>query len=111
MNSKTLWAMALFAFAVMAHAAEPERVIVSTGDFRDINRLLSEGWTVKHQSVAAASASNQYGIVGDRTIFVFTLSPPSQEVLDANEAKRQAEFQKRREEYLAKKNAYTVEKK
>lgn len=91
----------------VAFAEEPERVMVITNDnFTALNKALSEGWKVKHQAVAATSASNQYGAVVDRSVFLFTLTAPPAEVLAETRAKeaavRQAAFDKRRAEFLAK---------
>lgn len=112
---KTLLAI-LLACIAPALRAEPERVLVVTdADVSSVNRLLEDGWTVKHQSVAIAGAGGTSSSFKEfRSLCVFTLTPPAPEVLEAaratRAAERAAELQKRREEYLKQRAATAVEK-
>ena len=83
----------------------PERVIViaNSTDVSPVTRLLNDGWTVKFQSVALANMDAQQET---QTLLVFTLTPPSDGVFAAIEAKRavavKEAFEKKRAEWLAK---------
>jgi hypothetical protein len=82
----------------VAFASVPERVIYlkNTTDLSPVNKLLAEGWTIKHQNCAEGTHG--------RSSMLFTLTPPSAEALAENEAKRKAELERKRAEFLAKKN-------
>jgi hypothetical protein len=97
--SLTLSVLAL-AICSASVAAETERVI-SCEDIAPINKMLAEGWTVKHQAVATAPSGSGYGF-SSKTIYLFTLAAPPPEVIAENEARRKADFERRRAEYIAK---------
>ena len=87
--------------------AAPEKVIVITdGDVAPVTALLEDGWTVKHQSASASGAGDRRWREFRSTI-VFTLTPPSDEVLAAANAKREearkAAWAKKKAEYEASK--------
>lgn len=105
MKTKIIIAFLTLALSVFA---ESERIIVvkDSDNMSPVTTLLSEGWTVKHQSVATAIA--RYGMFNEsRELLVFTLTPPLPEVLEAAaeaaRIRREEEFARKREEYLAKK--------
>lgn len=88
-------------------AFEPEIVVVlstTNGDVRQIAGYLSQGWTVKHQSAVEGPD------IGGVTL-IFTLSPPTPQVVAAvaekrriAEAARLDALKKKREELLKAKN-------
>jgi hypothetical protein len=82
--------------------AAPEKVLVITdGDISVVTEHLEDGWTVKHQGVSSSGAG--VGINKEfRSIVVFTLSPPSEEILAAAKEKREKEWAQKRIDYLNK---------
>lgn len=86
----------------VSFASEPERVLFGS-DLTPVNRLLAEGWTVRHQSLAASSKGTGYGFSSE-TFYLITLTPPPPERIAENEAKLKAELERKRAEFLAKKN-------
>lgn len=103
---KTLFTlMALCSMAM----AEPEKIFVVgvdayNPDPSEIQRHLNAGWTVKAQSVVHSTSSS-------RATLIFTLSPPPPEVRAENARKAKEEFDRKRAEYLARKNGTEVERK
>jgi len=98
--------VALLAFAHVA-SGEPEKVIlIKDGDVNEVNAYLSDGWTVKHQSAAASGAGTTAYQREYHVYFLFTLTPPSDEVLAVvrarKEAERKAAWERKKAEYQAK---------
>jgi hypothetical protein len=90
--------------------AQEKIVSVKGTDLTSVQRQLDEGWTVK-TAYGVIADSHGYGTHSQKDVMhVFVLVSPSPERLAENEAKRRAEFEKRRAEHMAKKNQDTEAK-
>ena len=93
-----------------ALSAQERVLLVPSEDTSEVNRLLGEGWTVKHQTVAAAAAGGgHYFLHISKVYLLFTLAAPTEEALrrvallnEEKKARVKADFERRRAEFLEK---------